>query len=69
MPQVDSSFIKSLEYDPSEEEVVCEFKDGKTFGYSPISQEQYEQWLNAESVGKYFHAHIRKNSRYSVRPM
>jgi len=69
MPQIESSFIKSLEYDVERQEAICEFRDGKTFGYSPMTQKEFDDWVNAESAGKFFHAHIKKNGRFTVRAL
>ena len=58
---VKSSQIKGVGYDEINETIHIMFKHkNKTFLYHPFTLDQYNDFLNAESVGKHFHAFIKK---------
>jgi len=64
---VSSSTIKSVGYDPETRTLVIEFKkrDGSfsaLWEYSPITEQAYEDFVNADSIGYHFHANIKDNS-------
>ncbi len=40
------------------------FKDGVTFDYYNVEKETYEDFLNAKSVGSYFHKYIKNQYTY-----
>lgn len=56
-----SSQIKEIAYDKNSETLYVRFKNGgKVYSYTPVSLETYDELMNADSVGKYYHANIRK---------
>ncbi len=58
---VKSSQLKEVAYDAASETLYVRFHNtGKVYSYSPVSQEKFDGLLAADSVGKYYHAHIRK---------
>jgi KTSC domain len=54
---VKSSTIKEIAY--HEGKLYVRFLNGGTFCYPDVSEEAHKKLLAAESIGKYFHAHIR----------
>ena len=62
MVKVDSSLIESVGYDPDKMELTINFRLGKAYIYPAITQATFDSMLNAESIGRFFHAHIRKLS-------
>ena len=59
MTSVDSSNISAIGYDPATQELQVEFKNGTTYSYQGVTEGQYQELLNAPSVGRYFMANIR----------
>ena len=49
---VDSSAIAKVGYE--NDNVTIEFNNGRTYRYYDVSEDVYEDLLNAPSVGKYF---------------
>ena len=43
------------------DKLQVKFKKGQTFEYSPVSKETYYELLEADSIGGYFHEHIKNN--------
>jgi preprotein translocase subunit SecB len=56
---VKSSNIASVGYDAARNVLEIEFKTGGVFHYAGVSQKQYDSLIASESVGKFFHGHIR----------
>lgn len=56
----ESSMIQSSSYDGETLELLVTFKGGATYRYEGVSQEDYESFVNGESIGKSFNEHIRK---------
>lgn len=59
MRRVESSNIKAVGYDPATKRLRVEFGSGSTYEYSGVSATTHEGLVGAESVGKYFHRHVR----------
>jgi hypothetical protein len=60
MKPVKSSQIESIGYDPASKILAIRFNGGrKLYHYAGVSQEDYDKFQSAESVGKHFGAHIR----------
>ena len=62
---VQSSNLSSIGYDPSTQTLEIEFKGGGVYTYHDVDQAKADALLNAESVGKHFHAHIRNAHSFS----
>lgn len=58
---VQSSNISSIGYDHTTQTLEIEFKGGGVYSYPDVPKEKADALMNAESVGKYFHAHIRNS--------
>ncbi len=59
MIQVESSNIAAVGYNEETKELHIEFNSGKTYSYQDVPKEIAVNLVKADSVGKYFHAHIR----------
>jgi hypothetical protein len=56
---VDSSFIKAIGYDPKAGICEVEFSTSSIFRY-PLTPDDYAAFANAPSIGKHFHANIKR---------
>lgn len=59
MEPVDSSNIAAVGYDGETSTLVVEFNNGRTYRYGGVPKGEYENLLNAGSVGQYFAYNIR----------
>lgn len=59
MQPVDSSNIAAVGYDADEMELQVKFKDGGLYSYAEVTQQEFNNLLNSESVGRTFGATIR----------
>jgi hypothetical protein len=60
MQAVKSSQIASIGYSPENKTLAIKFNNGqKVYHYAGVSQEDFDKFSAAESVGKHFGAHIR----------
>ncbi|MDX2264969.1 MAG: KTSC domain-containing protein [Hyphomicrobiales bacterium] len=67
MPEVESSAIRAVDYDPARATLTVVFVSGAVYAYAAVPPEVYEAFLAAESKGRRFMAHIR--GRYAYRRM
>jgi len=63
---VSSSQIKSIGYDEKTSTLEIEFNRGGLYQYQPITSRGHQKLINAESVGGYFHEHIRNNKQVNT---
>ena len=56
---VQSSAIKSLDYDEGAETLEVALTTGRTYLYFEVPRGEYEGLLTAPSMGAYYNAHIR----------
>jgi KTSC domain len=56
---VTSSNIESIGYDPSTQTLEVKFKSGGTYSYPGVSQQEYDDFEGASSLGSHFHSKIR----------
>lgn len=54
-----SSSIASVGHDPETDTLEVEFRDGSVHQYDGASAKDHHALVNASSVGKHFHAHVR----------
>lgn len=54
MIPVESSLIKAIGYDKETEKLTVEFKRGGQYSYYGVSPETYDNFRQAESIGKFF---------------
>ena len=58
---VSSTSLRSVGYDPENQELEIEFTSGKVYRYHHVSPEVYAELMQAESLGQFFNAQIRDN--------
>lgn len=56
---VDSSNIEAIGYDSSQQQLHVQFKSGQTYVYYNVEESVFEEFKQAESKGKFLHAHIK----------
>lgn len=56
---VKSSNIKAVGYDPQSRALTVEFHSGAQHRYDDVPPEHHQGLIEADSVGKYFHANVR----------
>lgn len=59
-----SSLIKRTEYTPDSQTLAVEFPNGTIYVYSEIPENEYHDFCEAESQGKYFGAEIRNKKPF-----
>lgn len=62
---VSSSSIAEIGYDSNTATLEIMFSDGRVYQYFEVPQAIYEDLMNAPSIGRYFHVHIRGNFRFA----
>jgi hypothetical protein len=61
MQPVKSAAITDVGYHPETQTLRLVFTSGHVGHYADVSPEKHAEMLAAESIGKYFHQHIRAN--------
>jgi len=61
---VSSSNLQSVGFDPDSSTLEIEFKGGAVYQYQGVPQAEFDAFMNASSLGKYFHANIK--DRYAT---
>lgn len=56
---VESSTINSLTFHGDSGVVDVEFLTGKTASYEDFSKREFEEWVNAPSVGKFYNQNVK----------
>lgn len=57
--EVKSSNLKKVGYDSERTVLGVVFKSGSEYHYEGVSEDQFQDLLGAESVGKHFNANIK----------
>ncbi|MFK7796468.1 MAG: KTSC domain-containing protein [Aureispira sp.] len=60
-----STSIASLGYDPNQSTLEIEFLEGAVYQYHNIPTAVYLSFVNANSCGRYFNAHIKPHYKYN----
>ena len=60
---VESSAIAEIGYVSTEKLLGIRFKEGECWAYSGVEYDRWVEFSSAESIGKFFHKHIKKNYR------
>ncbi len=68
MVPVKSSNIKAVGYDADTRMLTVEFGSGAQHTYADVPPETHQALMDAESVGKFFHANIRSAFKSSPVP-
>ncbi len=58
---IKSTIIKNLEYDESRKDLKVNFKSGKVYVYTPVSEEFFDKLNKSESKGAFFNLNIKNN--------
>jgi hypothetical protein len=61
---VESKMFTSVAYDQETQVLYLRFQSGDVYRYFEFPAGQYQTFLNAESRGRFFLAHIRDHFRY-----
>ena len=61
---IESKLLTSAAYDAADSILYLRFRSGDVYRYFAFSPDQYRQFLQAESQGRYFLASIRNHFRY-----
>jgi hypothetical protein len=61
---LESTLLAWSAYDAGKHTLYLHFRSGEVYRYFDFSQEQYREFLDAESRGRYFLSHIRNQFRY-----
>lgn len=59
MPTVKSSNIDEVDYDVGKGRLTIKFKGGRSYHYNGVKQGTYDDFLKAESAGKFFYSKIK----------
>jgi hypothetical protein len=59
MKKVESSNVDTIHYEPNAKRLEVTFKNGRTYHYQGVSQQEYDALENADSIGKHLHKHIK----------
>ncbi len=59
--EVKSSNITSVDYNEQERFLIVEFSGGIKYKYEKVQIREYNDFINAESKGKFFHKRIKSN--------
>ena len=59
MTRVKSSMIKQVFYKPDTFSMRVQFHNGSIYQYENVGKGTYEQLIQADSVGKFFHAQVK----------
>jgi len=57
--KVDSSNVAEVGHDSDTDTLVVLFHNGGMYAYDDVPRTVYDQMLSAESVGKFFNAHVK----------
>lgn len=57
--RVKSTQIDSVCFNVKEQSLLIKFKKGAIWLYTPFTFKEYGEFLNSESVGRYFHSEIK----------
>ena len=67
MHYVDSSSIEAIGYDKDTQQLHVRFlKSGATYVYYDVEEGVYDEFRQAESIGRYFNDHIRGPYDYAI---
>jgi hypothetical protein len=62
--RLDSSSVRSAGYDASERVLEVEFRNGGVYQYLDVPGEEYDEFREADSKGRYLNTEIKPNHRY-----
>jgi lysyl-tRNA synthetase class 2 len=67
MDFLDSSVIRSTDYDPDARTLDVTFRTGRAYTYFDVPEWKYDGLVTASSAGEYFNTHIRDQHAFQER--
>lgn len=61
---VTSSNVASIGYDRDRMTLEVEFRDGSVYQYFDVPEAVYQEFMRAESKGRFMHTNIKNSYRY-----
>ena len=61
---VTSNNISAIGYDPETNRLEVEFSSSSVYSYQNVPPEKHAAFMNAGSIGKHFHTHIKGNHEF-----
>lgn len=58
--KVDSTAISEVKYDKESQVLRIQFARGAEYEYYDVPEQEFQNLVNAPSVGKYYNAHIKQ---------
>ncbi len=62
--EVQSSNLKTVAYNVNEKSLEVEFRNGRKYLYKNVPPEIFDGLVGADSIGSFFHKHIRFSFKY-----
>ena len=62
MDAVKSEMASGMDYDPVSKRILVHFHTGGSHEYGPFEPHEYDAFRRAPSIGKHFHAYIKKKA-------
>lgn len=69
LQKVKSSNIEAIGHDEKKKILYIQFLSGGLYSYSPFDEVQFTRFHHAKSKGKWFHKHIKDNSKFTVQKL
>lgn len=66
MTKVESSNVAAIGYDAAAQHLYVEYIKSGTYRYSNVPAEIYNDWMAAESKGKFFHEKVKGRYDYAL---
>lgn len=66
MMPVASSMFDSVGHDPETNTLHVKMKNGKVYTHADFSAEDYDKFVNAESMGRHYGTHIRGRFTHAI---
>ena len=63
---LESKMFAASAYAPETGTLYLRFRSGEIYGYFDVPEDQYQEFLQAESRGRHFLSHIRGRFRYDA---
>lgn len=60
-----SSQISTVYYDNNNRRLYVVFNKGNVYSYEHVSAQEHRDMINAESIGSYFHKHIKNSKEFN----
>lgn len=68
MPEIKSSNIKWVQFNPETQELDVTFRSGETYRYAPVKQGLYDELLASPSKGGFVNQRLRRLNPQRLKP-